>query len=214
MARDLLVGVITLVHTQPGFFTSEHMALVQAIADQAGIAVLNARLYADSQRQARVMTWLAESAAGISVSLNLEDVLSGIMRQITQTLNVQAASLALLDTKDNSLVFRAATGWAGQYVMKSRLQVGQGVAGWVFQEGRGIVIQDVSADMRFDPETDRRTGFQTKSIACAPIQYRGEVIGVLEAVNPKSGLFDPDALLVLTGIGSLAGTAIRHAQLF
>jgi PAS domain S-box-containing protein len=40
------------------------------------------------------------------------------------------------------------------------------------------------------------------------------VIGVLEAINPTTEQFDPDALLVLTGIGSLAGTAVRHAQLF
>ena len=214
LTRDLLVGVITLVHPKPGFFTPEHLALVQAIADQAGIAVLNARLYAESQRKARVMTALAESAGGISVSLNLEDVLDGIMRQTSQVLNVQAASLALIDPKDNSLVFRAATGWAGQRVLNTRLKAGQGVAGWVIKEGKGVVIQDVGDDERFDPEIDRRTGYQTKSIACAPIQYRGEVIGILEALNPTDSYFDPDALVVLTGIGSLAGTAIRHAQLF
>src|SRR5512137_342478 len=90
LTRDKLVGILTLVHPKPGFFTSEHVALVQAIADQAGIAVLNARLYAESQRHAEVMTSLAKSAAGISVSLNLEDVFSGILEQIDITLKVQA----------------------------------------------------------------------------------------------------------------------------
>ena len=67
---------------------------------------------------------------------------------------------------------------------------------------------------RFDPEINRRTGLSVEAIACAPIRSRGELIGVLEAVNPNDGVFDLDALFVLTGIGSLAGTAIRHAQLF
>jgi GAF domain-containing protein len=62
LARDKLVGVMTLVHSKPKAFDDESFALAQAIADQAGIAVLNARLYADSQRQARVMTALAEGA--------------------------------------------------------------------------------------------------------------------------------------------------------
>jgi sigma-B regulation protein RsbU (phosphoserine phosphatase) len=44
MGREQLVGVITLVHPQPGFFTQEHLELFQAIADQAGVAILNARL--------------------------------------------------------------------------------------------------------------------------------------------------------------------------
>ena len=64
LTRNKLVGVLTLVHPRPGFFRTEHVALVQAIADQAGIAVLNARLYDESQRQAGVMTALAKTALG------------------------------------------------------------------------------------------------------------------------------------------------------
>jgi PAS domain S-box-containing protein len=51
-------------------------------------------------------------------------------------------------------------------------------------------------------------------MAVAPIYAQERVIGVLQAINPRSGAFDPDALLVLTGIGNLAGTTIQHAQLF
>ena len=47
--REALVGVLTLVHATPGFFDEDHLALVQAIADQAGIAVQNARLFASLQ---------------------------------------------------------------------------------------------------------------------------------------------------------------------
>jgi len=214
LTRDMLVGVITLVHPRPNFFTEEHLTLVQAIADQAGIAVLNGRLYNESQHQARVATALANSATGITASLNLEDVLSGIMAQTSDALDVQAVSLALIDPYDGMLVFRAATGWARQQVLNTRLKVGQGIAGWVAESGEGVIVQDALGDARFDAETDQRTGFKTQSIACAPMRYRGEVIGILEAINPREQYFDADALLVLTGIGSLAGTAIRHAQLF
>ncbi|MFN2197564.1 MAG: GAF domain-containing protein [Anaerolineales bacterium] len=214
LAREQIVGVITLVHPQTGFFTMEHLELVQTIADQAGIAVLNARLYADSQRQARVMTALAETAAVINATLSLEEVFSRIMVQIEQALRVQAASLALIDYASNEIVFKAATGWVGDQVVGIRLDIGQGVAGWVAREGRGVIVPTVEQDNRFDPETDERTGYTTRAIACAPIRLRGEVIGVLEAINPTNGMFDADALLVLTGIGNLAGTAIRHAQLF
>jgi NtrC-family two-component system sensor histidine kinase KinB len=48
----------------------------------------------------------------------------------------------------------------------------------------------------------------------APIQSQGRVMGVLEAINPVARSFDPDALLVMTGIGGLAGTTIQNAQLF
>jgi PAS domain S-box-containing protein len=214
MVRDRLVGVMTLAHGVPGTFTPEHLALVQAIADQAGIAVLNARLYEESQRQARVMSALAESAAAITASLNLEDVLVRILEQISQLLRVQAVSLALLDAGKNELVFRAAIGWKEKENLRLHLKTGQGLVGWVAREGRGVVVPDVHEDGRFDPEVNTRTGIEVSAAACAPIRTRGQVIGVLEALNPSEGTFNADALLVLTGIGSLAGTAIRHAQLF
>jgi len=62
------IGVMTLVHPAPGFFSAAHLSLLQSIADQASIALLNARLYHESQRQARVMTAVAESAAVITAS--------------------------------------------------------------------------------------------------------------------------------------------------
>lgn len=214
LARERLVGVITLVHPQPGYFTMDHLDLVQAIADQAGIAVLNARLFDESQRQARVMTALAETAAVINATLSMEEVFARLMEQVGQALRVQATSLALIDPNTQELVFRAATGWVGDKVIGTRLHLGQGIAGWVAQEGRGIIVPNVQRDDRFDSETDQRTGYSTQAIACAPIRLRGEVIGVLEAINPSGQKFDSDALLVLSGIGNLAGTAIRHAQLF
>jgi NtrC-family two-component system sensor histidine kinase KinB len=214
LARDELVGVMTLVHPQPGFLTEDHLELVQAIADQAGIAVLNARLYAESQRQARVMTALAESASAINASLNVEEVIQQILEQIVQALQVEAVSLALIDLQQDMLEFRAATGLPDNNIIGMRQSINQGIAGWVAREGKGAIVPDAYADPRFLPTVDHELGFSTKAIACAPIRAKGQVIGVLEAVNPKGGVFDQDALLVLTGIGSLAGTAIEHAEFF
>ncbi len=214
MVRDQLVGVITLVHSQVHFFMQDHLALVKAIADQSGIAVLNARLYAESQHQAQLMKALAESATAITATLKLDDVLQRILAQISRALRVEAVSLGLIDHEKDELVFHAAIGWKTLPDDKARVRLGQGVAGWVASDGHGMIIPDVHIDACFDPETDRRTGLKTHSIACAPIRDADQVIGVLEAINPADGGFETDALLMLTGIGSMAGTAIRHAQLF
>lgn len=214
MVRDRLVGVMTLAHQSTGFFTEEHLSLVQAIADQAAISVLNARLYEESQRQARVMTALAESAATITGSLKQEEVLNRILEQVMQALNVEAASIALIEIGTDELVYRAASGWRDPTITGSRLAVGQGIAGWAVQEGRVAIVHDARLDPRFNPEQERRLGLMVTAIAAAPIRSRGQIIGVLEAVNPIGSVFGNDASLVMTGIGSLAGTAIRHAQLF
>jgi len=214
LTHENLVGVLTLVHPRTGFFSPDHVALVQAIADQAGIAVLNARLYDESQRNAQVMTSLAKSASGISVSLNLEDVFKGILEQTDKAINVKVVALTLVDTQSGKLELRAVKGWRKGKSFDMPLEINQGVSYWVVEHDEGVIIPKVSEDDRFDPETDQRKGVISKAILCAPIHYRGKVIGTLEAINPRSVDFNQDSILILSGIANLAGTAIRHAQLF
>jgi PAS domain S-box-containing protein len=75
------------------------------------------------------------------------------------------------------------------------------------------VIGNVREDKRFK-EVDRFAGIEVRAIALAPIQSQGKVIGVLEAINPVSHAFDPDALTVMMGLGGLAGATISNALLF
>ncbi len=213
LARERLVGVLTLVHPIPHAFTEEHLELMQAIADQAGVAVLNARLYTESQRQARVMTALAESAAAINTSLRMEEVLQRILNQAMQALQVETAAVALTDPQSGEMVFRAAAGQNAGNILNRRIPPGEGLIGLVAREGRGLVVPSVEADKRFT-DADRFGGINARAVAAAPIQTQAGVIGVIEAINPVSGSFDPDALLVMTGLGSLAGTTIQNAQFY
>ncbi len=214
LTREKLVGVMTLVHPKPGFFKSEHVALVQAIADQAGIAVLNARLYDESRRRAEIMTALAKSASGITASLNLEDVFMGILEQTLLAIDTQFVTLALVDQPGGGLQLLAVKGWPKAKTGSLPQKIEHGVSSWVLINDEGLYIPDVSKDDRFDAVSDQPLGVTVKSILCAPIHYRGQVIGTLQAINNRDGDFDRDSLLILSGIADLAGTAIRHAQLF
>ena len=212
MARERLVGVLTLVHPRPGSYNKDHFSLMQAIADLSGIAVMNARLYTESQRQARVMTALAASAGAINTSLQMDEVLQRILNETSQALAVETVALALSESNWD-LVFYAATGEHKESIIGKRITAGQGVIGWVAHDGEGVVIPVVGDDKRFVPG-EQFDGVDAHAMAIAPIYAQGRVIGVLQAINPTSGVFDPDALLVLTGIGNLAGSTIQHAQLF
>ncbi len=211
MARDRLVGVLTLVHSIPNTFNAEHLELMQAIADQASVAVLNARLYTESQRTARVMSALAEGAAAINTSLELQDVWRRILNQTMQALQVETVALALIDNVNNDLVFHAAAGHNSGNIPGRHIPHGHGLVGLVAGNGQGLVVPTVRQDPNYS-EVDRFEGIEIRAVAIAPIQSQGKVIGVLEAVNPISGAFDPDAMVVMTGLGSLAGTTIRNAE--
>ena len=211
LSREKLVGVLTLVHPSPNAFLEEQFDLMQAIADQAGVAVLNARLYTESQRQARVMTALAEGAAAMNASLHMDDVYQRILMQMMQALQVETVALAMVDGEH--LNFRAVAGYNAELILGKKVLIDAGVMGHVAREGRGVVVADVSLEKNFN-EADRLGGVEMRAVLVAPIQSQGKVIGVLEAINPISKVFDPDALLVMTGIGGLAGTTIQNAQLF
>ncbi len=213
LIRDRLVGVLTLVHPRTGAYSREHLDLMQAIADQAAIAVLNARLYAESQRQARVMTALASSGAAINASLRLGEVLDRILKEVMRALEVETVTLALVEA-NGDLLFYAAAGRAAEGVVGKRVPAGRGLVGWVQRQGEGAIIPAVGEDTRFLPEVEQFEGLEPRAVACAPIFAQGKVIGVVEAINPISGAFDPDALLVLAGIGNLAGSTIQNARLF
>lgn len=213
LARERLVGVLTLVHPLPNAFGPEHLELMQAIADQASIAVLNARLYTESLRQARVMTALADGAAAFSASLEVREVWQRVLNQTMQAMQVETVAIGLIEGPEQGLVFRAAAGQNAGNILDRRIPGGQGLAGLVAREGHGMIILNVKEDKR-STEADRFSGIEANAIALAPIQSQGKTIGVLEAINPVSGIFDPDALTVMTGIGGLAGTTIRNAQLF
>lgn len=213
MARERFVGVLTLVHSVPNSFNEEHLELMKAIADQASVAVLNARLYTETQRTVRIMSALAEGAAAINTSLEMQDVLRRILNQTMHALQVETVALALTDHPEGDLVFKAAAGHNSGNIPGTRVPAGQGLGGRVIAEGKGLVAPVVRHEPGFGNE-DRLDGVEMRALAIAPIQLHGEVIGILEAVNPVSGSFDPDALTVMTGLGSLAGSTIDNSRLF
>lgn len=213
MVRDELVGVMTLSQKTPGFFTQSHLDLLRSISDQAAIAALNARLYDASQRKAAVMEALAESAAYINETLEQEKVLDRILDQISRGLNAEIASLALIDPEKTELVFKAATGVNRDKLIGQHIKKDQGVAGWVVQQGQAVIVPDTGSDPRYYPMVKDGDSYRIEAMAVAPIFMQGEVIGILEALNPEKP-FTQDALTFLQGIGNLAGTAIEHARLF
>ncbi len=210
-AREKLVGVLTLVHPSPNAFSSEQLDLMQAIADQAGVAILNARLYTESQRQARVMTALAEGASSMNVSLRMEDLYQRILIQSMQALQVETVALGMIE--EEHVVFRAAAGQNAGNILGRKIALGVGIVGHAAREGRSVVANDVTQDKNFHDD-DKFGGVEMRGVLVAPIQSQGRVIGLLEAINPVAKTFDPDALLVMAGIGGLAGSAIQNAQLF
>jgi len=212
-----LVGVITLVHPEPNHLKKKHINLIRAIADQAGIAVLNAQLFGETNRQARIMTALANSATAMASTLNLEVVLNNILKEIQTALEVESVALSLIDLEGGFLEYKAAIHESIDLHSKlfgKKILIGQGFAGWVAKNGVGEIVTNPAQDPRFLQTNKVYPEMSPHAIVAAPIFIPGRVLGVLEAINPRAGQFEPDALQVLSGIGSLAGSFIQNARLY
>jgi len=113
----------------------------------------------------------------------------------------------------DQLIYRAAAGHNAGNIIGRKVRLGDGIVATAARDGRGAVISNISQDKNFS-DADRFGGVEIRSLVVAPIQSPLGVIGIIEAINPMTNSFDPDALLVMTGIGGLAGTTIQNAQLF
>jgi len=150
----------------------------------------------------------------INSTLNLAEVLAHIMNQVNRLTNSVASTLMLLDDKSGELVLSVPTGPRADKLIDIRIPPGRGIAGWVAVHEETLLITDVKEDPRFYPEIDKISGFETKSLLCAPLKAKGKLIGVLEVINKIDGTsFTQKDVLSLNIFASQAAIAIENARL-
>lgn len=142
-----------------------------------------------------------------------DDLLREILQAVIRLFAVEGCSFGLIDDSAHQLVFFAMAGKA--QVEEFRIDLGQGIAGWVARTGESALSNDVSQDPRFFSGVDKKTGFHTRSALCVPLKLRDRVIGIVEALNTtKPTGFTQEDLQLLGAFGSLAATAISRAKVF
>lgn len=153
----------------------------------------------------------------ITASLDLDVVLERIMTTTRQALEAETCSLLLTESPDGEgrLVFTVAQGPVSHLLPKGRmLPRGQGLAGWVLEHGQALLVPDVYADPRFNPGVDRRTGYRTRTMLCAPLAVKGRIIGVAQLINRLDATpFTPEDLEFFSLLCVQAAIAIDNARL-
>ncbi len=161
------------------------------------------------------LEWLIEISRSLNSTLNLRPLLNRIVEAAHELTKTEACSILLLDHKSGKLYFQAATG-AQSYRMPSIVVPMEGsVAGWIVQTGKPLVVPDARNDSRFYRKADEQSTFTTRSILAVPLIARGNVIGVLEAVNKEGrGDFTEEDVELLTVLADQAAVAVQNVILF
>jgi len=157
---------------------------------------------------------LTELSALINSTLDTGEIRERAIVAAIRLLDAEAGSLILIDQDSGDLFFEVAIGEQGNKVKEVRLKKGEGIAGWVAEKGEAVIIHDVQSDQRFFKTADKRSTFITRDMVCVPVKTKDKVIGVLEAINRKNGIFDEEDKEALTSLANQVAIAIENANLY
>lgn len=169
-------------------------------------------LAAALRREQKKVALVQEVSRALSAVGDIDALLHLIMEKVTELMEADRSTLFLL-TEDGRQLWSKVL--QGSEVVEIRLDVGEGVAGWVAQTREIVNIPDAYADQRFQPAVDLRSGFRTRSILSVPmLGALGGLVGVLQVLNKHDGPFTTADEELMTALASQAAVAIENARLY
>jgi phosphoserine phosphatase RsbU/P len=157
---------------------------------------------------------LVEVSGLINSITDYNELLRAILDVARRVILAEAASLFFVNEENGTLELAITSFAEGQFI-EPRISVprGRGIAGWVVTHGESLLIPNAYADPRFYKEADQQTGFRTRSILCAPLKHNGQIIGVLQILNPRDkDSFDEQELEGFAAYANLIATAIEKLR--
>ncbi len=195
-------------------FTDAERALFRGIADQAAVAIQNARLFASEARARRDAEALAQIAAELNRDLNLDAVANAVSAAAARALDVPYAVVDLLDAQADSVHYQSQFGFPAELAPRLRHVPHPFVRGLVQPGDSVFYVPDVRAHPDF-PNAAVFAALEARSILAAPITRGEQVIGYL-AVFSRGRVreFSAAERLLLQGIAAQAASAIQNARRF
>ena len=213
IARSTLLGalVIQAAAGGPRFMTAD-VPLIQTIADLAAVALDNARTLEREEQRRRQIEAVRSVTTELTHELNLQSLLELILLRASQFVRCESTVVLLWDETSETLIPKAWRG-LGDWVMTTRLGLGDGAAGAAARLREGVVVEDYrgfASRIRPVPDEDGPT-----SVMAVPLAYQDRLIGVLTA--NRFGItesFNQHDLELLEVFGTQAAVAIENARLF
>jgi len=207
-----VIGVMQNLNRHDGDFTPEDVSLLEEMTSQATVFLQSLQSIEEiEQVRAKELAFLS-MISEISSEVDLTRLLQRVVAETVRMFEAERATIFIHDKATDTLFSMFS---AGGKVNEIRFPSGAGIAGTVFTSGQSLNIPHAYADLRFNPSFDRQTGFFTRCILCVPIiNKQGEVIGVTQVLNKKTGAFtDKDEQQLKTFTGQIA-IALENSKLF
>lgn len=209
---DEVIGVLRMYTSEPVEYSGEDLKFVTAIAEQAAVAIVNARVFERTvSREKEYLRVFQEVTKAVSSSLQLEEVLSMIARKLPEVMNLKAATIRLLDDSGEMLELAAANGLSERYMNRGPVDMEENIRE-ALQE-KPVAIYDVSTDPRvFYRKEAEEEGI--KSMLTLPVIVRKRIIGIVRLLTSESRDFSTQDIDFASALAEQCGIAIENARMY
>lgn len=219
-ARGRALGVLYVDSRTPGAAASEDDArLVLALAEQASLAIDNARLYGIETRKREGAEALREAGVALAGSLHLSGTLPQVLERAVTLFGADAAAVYELQPDGRTLNIHSAVGLPSEYVLRVRSKVGAGVTGRAAETREMVVAHDLpsanlGAGSRYTRQLLAQGRYPYRGVVGLPLLTRGGAFGVLTLYWKEVLPLDADDLALAGVFAGQASLAIENARLY
>ena len=162
----------------------------------------------------RELLALSRISAAVSGLWDLDAVLNVTLDTVLEIMKGTIGGILIIDEQTQTLSYRVYRGLSDKYAEEIRLEVGEGVAGRVAQNGKAVLLEDISADARAATWRDLISTEGLKAFLSVPLRAKDTVLGVLNVASHLPHRFTQDDMHLLHAIGDQVGVAIEQAELY
>ena len=219
MIKDDVIGVLSVGDRAGRIFDDVDIHIARAFADQAAVAIENARVYTEATVQAQRMEALSDVGRMLSETLDLDVVGRRITDSVQSLLSLRRAVLYRLDPQSGELVVlaRSADEQAARVGRLDRLPAGTGVAGRAVEDRVAVWTPDLLGDARIALSPVQRELLATsehRAILGLPLIVQDRVIGALSLADRTGRLFEAAETDIARAFADQAALALHNARLY
>src|SRR5271163_1280502 len=166
-----------------------------------------------SQAEADLLVF-HEIARALTSSLDLESILTTILRHVQQFCKPETWALLLTGEERRDLHYAIAGGRFGSRLHGLRVPYAEGMAGWVASRGEALIVSDASSPHLPGPGVSPHLNFEIRSAVCIPLRSRLRTLGVIQLFNLPPEMLSDYAMSFLLVLCDFAAIAVENAKSF
>lgn len=216
VSNDRAVGLIGLFHTNDRWWPEDELALVQAFANQAAVAISNAQLYRSTAEQAARMRSIQDLSARLNRLTDVQAIADAIVAEASTLAAYHDIRVYVVDRERGicePIAYTDRLLGEGDFREALRVDIGEGsFTGWVAEHGEPILANDALNDPR--GHTIDGTDDIEESMLVVPMVFEGRSVGVIALSKLGSDQFSNDDLQTMTIFAGYAAQAFANAAAY